>query len=325
MGFPAAGKSTLVQKYEKQGYARFNRDDMGGSLKGLAKRVEEALEKTVTDVVLDNTYGTKENRRVVIDLAEKFGMKSKCVWLDTSIEDAQFNSSSRIMMTVFGMGRTFVEEIMGKVIPHKMLGPDSKKIIDSPDNIPAIALFAYKKAFEKPDVKEGFDGVEIAKFKRNFPTVYTEKAILLDYDGTLRVTKSGEKYPCDPDDVEVLPNRKEVLQRWKDMGYLLLGVSNQSGIEKGKLDERAAIACFDRTNELVGHDIEYQYCPHHSFPIRCYCRKPMPGLGVYFVHKHLLNPEECIMVGDATSDKTFAKRCGFKFEKADDFFEIKLK
>ena len=51
------------------------------------------------------------------------------------------------------------------------------------------------------------------------------------------------------------------------------------------------------------------------------CFKPMPGMGAEFIEKYKLNPSECIMVGDMTSDKTFAKRCGFQFMDAEEFFK----
>ena len=101
----------------------------------------------------------------------------------------------------------------------------------------------------------------------------------------------------------------------------MLGCSNQSGIEKGTLSMETAIACFDRTNELLGFDIDVKFCPHHSFPIRCYCRKPLAGIAAYFCHKYELYLPDCIMVGDQTSDKTFAKRAGMQFVHANEFFK----
>jgi len=81
-----------------------------------------------------------------------------------------------------------------------------------------------------------------------------------------------------------------------------------------------AIACFERTNKLLGVDIEYYYCPHRVPPITCYCRKPQSGLGVHLIETHKLNPAECIYVGDRGTDKTFAKRLGFNYVDANDFF-----
>jgi HAD superfamily hydrolase (TIGR01662 family) len=189
-----------------------------------------------------------------------------------------------------------------------------------PNCFPAMVLFAYKKSFEKPTRAEGFSSIDVALFERKTPKEYVNKALILDYDGTLRQTKSGDHYPTDIDDIEILPGRREKLQEYVDKGYLLLGVSNQSGVEKGNLTWEEAASYFDRTNELLGHDIDFKFCPHHSFPIRCFCRKPMTGLGVELIETYKLDPSKCIMVGDMKSDNTFANRCGFQYISADEFF-----
>ena len=46
----------------------------------------------------------------------------------------------------------------------------------------------------------------------------------------------------------------------------------------------------------------------------------MPGLGVEFIEVYKLDPKQCIVVGDQTSDKTFARRCGFNYIDANTFF-----
>ena len=77
---------------------------------------------------------------------------------------------------------------------------------------------------------------------------------------------------------------------------------------------------FQKKNELLEVGIDYMFCCHKVPPISCYCRKPGPAMGVHFIEKYQLDPAQCIMVGDQTSDQTFAKRCGFQFEWAKDFF-----
>lgn len=79
--------------------------------------------------------------------------------------------------------------------------------------------------------------------------------------------------------------------------------------------------CFQKTNELLGLEIDYKFCPHRAYPQVCYCRKPMPGLGVIFIEEYKLNPTKCIMVGDMKTDNTFADRCGFKYIPARHFFK----
>jgi HAD superfamily hydrolase (TIGR01662 family) len=205
----------------------------------------------------------------------------------------------------------------------KLLGPDEIKKTKSPNTFPIVALFAARKKWEDPSVEEGFESVTSVPFVREHDPTYTNKALILDYDGTLRKTGSGDFFPRSTNDVLILPGRTRKLSEYAEKGYLLLGVSNQSGIHKGDLTLEDAKKCFDRTNELLGHQIDYRFCPHRAAPPRCYCRKPQVGLGIALIEEYKLNPSECIYVGDMTSDKTFAKRCGFQYEDASTFFEGK--
>jgi HAD superfamily hydrolase (TIGR01662 family) len=313
MGIQAAGKSTLVDSYVSKGYTRMNRDDQGRTLAKLNKSVDLLLSMNVAKIVMDYTYGTIESRKEVIDLAKKNGCIVRCIWLTTKIEDAQYNASYRLL------NKFLLDTNKFKV--HEILGPDCAKFVGKDQIcIPSVAQFAYRKQFEEPTLSEGFASLEKVDFKRQSSS-YSNKAIILDYDGTLRITKSGKKYPIGVDDIKILPGRQEILQKYLAKGYKLLGVSNQSGIEKGDLSEQTAIACFNKTNQMLGFDIDVQYCPHHSFPIRCYCRKPLPGLGVYLIETHKLNAAQCIMVGDSTSDKTFASRSGFSYTPSSEFFK----
>lgn len=304
VGYPAAGKSTIAKEYSDKGYWYLNRDKAGGKIIDLIPSFTCSM-SSGRNVILDNTFPTIESRKAFIECAKKYNATITCDWLNTSIEDAQFNACMRMM------------DRKGKI-----LSAADMKAEKSPNLFPPVVLFKYKKEFQKPTVGEGFDLVAKREFTRTFPNDWTGKAIFLDYDGTLRDTKSGAKWPCHPDDVKILPDRKVWLDYYKSQGYMLLGVSNQSGIAKDNPVEKDAIACFERTNNLLGHDIEYAYCPHSIPPISCFCRKPMPGMAVQFFHKYKLDPRKCIMVGDVTSDKTFAKRSHMEFIHADEFFKV---
>lgn len=303
MGFNASGKSTLVQEFVDQGYTRLNRDIMGGTIEQQAQHAAKIINKG--SVVLDNTYPTVESRKSIIAVGKRTGVPVRCVWLTTSFEDAQFNACMRMI------------ERTGK-----LLGPADFKQTKDPNLFPPAALFAYKKKFEKPTVSEGFSAVEPRKFVRKWGSEYKNKALILDYDGTLRTSTGKNLWPEDPSEVKILPNRKEVLTTWKNNGYILLGASNQSPIAKG-LPENKAIASFVRTNELLDQDIDFQFCPHSVPPVVCYCRKPSVGMMAAHIWKYKLLPSECIMVGDKTEDRTFAIRAGCKFIHADEFFASK--
>lgn len=303
MGYNAAGKTTITERYEKDGYARFNRDTLGGKLAGVAAAAAGALESGTEKVVLDNTYATVEQRAEVVKVGKRLKIPVKCVHLTTSLEDAQLNACLRMMHRI------------GKIVDTEEL-----KEIDDPNLFPPAAIFNYKKRFEKPAMTEGFSEIEVVKFERWYPPNWTKKALFVDYDQTLRDSTGDYPYPIHPREVKVLPGRKEKLREYEQEGYYIFGVSNQSGIAKGILTKMEADACFRKTNELLDQDISYRYCPHNIPPVRCYCRKPHPGMGAYYIHTYKLDPRQCIMVGDQTTDKTFAKRCGFKYFDQGDFF-----
>jgi histidinol phosphatase-like enzyme len=45
----------------------------------------------------------------------------------------------------------------------------------------------------------------------------------------------------------------------------------------------------------------------------CWCRKPLPGLGVALVVEHRLDAARSLYVGRSRLDRTFAQRLGFSF------------
>ncbi len=302
MGYNAAGKSTYVEQFILRGYHRLNRDLEGGSLDGLALKADSLLKGGVNTIVLDNTYATSKSRETIVAVANKYNVPIRCLWLSTSFEDAQLNACLRMVKKT-----------------GKLLQPEDFKALNDPNLFPPVALFHYRKEFQKPSVKEGFSEVQEIKFERKWDAEYKNKAIIVDYDGTLRLSTGEQKYPIELADIKMLPGRAERLKEYKAKGYRLLGASNQSGIARG-VPEAKIVACFEETNRRLGLEIEYLYCKHRIPPVSCYCRKPHPGLGAYFIEKYKLNPSECIMVGDMTTDETFAQRCGFQYQHADKFF-----
>lgn len=308
MGYNAAGKSTLVEQFVNKGYHRINRDTTGGSLSGQVKHVREAFGKKITKVVLDNTYRNRESRAPLLEYAKAEGVRIRCVHLQTSFEDAQLNACIR---QVAKLGR--------------LLMPEEYKTIKDPNLFPPAALFSYRKQFEEPTLEEGFCEIELHPFvRRPLPAEYKNAALILDYDDNLRTSTGKEKYPCDPNDIRLLPGRTDRIQRYmkENKVKLLLGASNQSGIGKGIITQAQAEACFAHTNKLLGLEIDVQFCPHNSPPkCFCYCRKPAPGMAVVFIEKYKLDPKQVLFVGDQTSDKTWAERAGFQFQHTSEFFK----
>jgi len=307
VGCPASGKGTLSEDYIKKGYVHLNRDKEGGKVSDLLPKMEQLL-KQGQNIILDNTFPTIESRAPFIEIAQKNNAEILCEVMKTTIEEAQLNALFRM------------HDRYGKIF--FTAGDIKDSGVNDPNMFPPAALFRYRKEYQKPKKDEGFVDVNQVPFTRR-SRGYSNKAIILDYDGTLRDVKEGSpyKYPTKIEEIDILPGRKDVLNGHLKDGYLLLGVSNQSGIGKKKLTEQAAIDCFEYTNKQLGIDIEYYYCPHIIPPAVCYCRKPQSGFGVMLIEKHKLDPSQCIMVGDSTSDKTFAKRVGFQYEDRKAFFK----
>ncbi len=311
MGIQGAGKSSEVERYVSKGYARLNRDLLGGGLDDLVPKLGELLASGQTRVVLDNTYATRASRFAVIRKAHEHRVPVRCRFLATPIDEAYANVVLRVL------------ERYGR-----LLGPDDVKELGKTDpNLPPPqAMARWAASFEAPSLDEGFGAVEEIPFVRRVTPAQTanvKKGLLLDVDGTLRRTKSGEIFPRDPDDVELLPNRREVLARWVADGYELFFVSNQGGIASGSVTVAAAEAVFARTIELLGLPVaEVAYCPHPAFPAGCFCRKPLPGMGVALMHRHGLSREHVVMVGDMDSDADFARSLGARYVDAEAFFAL---
>lgn len=302
VGLPAAGKTTEVAKYVEQGYVSLSRDKSGYAFD---REFDEHLAKGTEKLILDNTFYSRDSRLVFIVQAANAGYEVVCLYMETSFDDAQYNAIYRMIQRC---GRL-------------LISPEEYKKAKDPNIFPVAALYRARKAFEKPSKAEGFDEIITVPFVRK-PSGYTNKAIILDYDGTLRKTMGTENpWPEDPRHVQLLPGRRERLQQYLDKGYILLGVSNQSWTSKDPSFPSKADACFKRTNELLGLDIDYRFCTHAPAPITCYCRKPGSGFGVEFIEKYKLDPAQCIMVGDYGTDKTFAARCGFQYMDQSEFFK----
>ena len=306
MGYPASGKTSLVDEFP--GYVRLNRDNTGGSIDKLAITLNNELVRNGSSksYVLDNTYPTAKSRKSALDVAKKHQVPVRCIYLKASAEDAQYNACQRMV------------ERYGKVLMPDEIDKMAKT---DPNMFPTAVIFKYRKELEEPSPSEGFAKIETRKFVRKPQgSEYVNSAVIFDYDGTLRKTKSGGKYPLTPDDIEILPGRVETLQKLKKSNTRLLGVSNQGDVARKKLTLEQAIACFEHTNKLLGADIEYTFCPHNPAPIQCFCRKPMCGLGVHFIEKYKLDRNKVCFVGDQTTDKTFAQRTGIRYIDAEEFF-----
>ncbi|SHI03325.1 D,D-heptose 1,7-bisphosphate phosphatase [Chryseolinea serpens] len=144
-------------------------------------------------------------------------------------------------------------------------------------------------------------------------------AVFLDKDGTLL---ENIPYNVDPSRITFIAGVTEGLNVLKRMGYLLILISNQSGLAKGYFDEKALHIKLDAlqtalTRERAGLDGMY-YCPHHpdgtfeKYSMVCSCRKPRPGMLYRAAAEHDIDLSASWMIGDTLSDIEAGHRAGCK-------------
>ena len=102
------------------------------------------------------------------------------------------------------------------------------------------------------------------------------RAVFLDRDGTIVVDPG---FLHEPQKVQLLPGAGEAIKQLNDHGFLVIVVSNQSGIARGLYTVADYEAVQRRLGELLtAHGARLDgafFCPHHPrFSGPCECRKP---------------------------------------------------
>lgn len=145
------------------------------------------------------------------------------------------------------------------------------------------------------------------------------KAIFFDRDGTLNV---DVHYLHDPEQFVWVDGAIDAIRWANTHGYLVIVVTNQSGIARGYYDEAAVQRLHDWMNaELAKHDAHidaFYYCPHHTEGIVpaytkvCACRKPAPGMLLRAIAEYDIDPAVSLLIGDGEHDVTAAANAGVK-------------
>jgi D-glycero-D-manno-heptose 1,7-bisphosphate phosphatase len=145
----------------------------------------------------------------------------------------------------------------------------------------------------------------------------TRRALFLDRDGTL---VQPRHYPSRPEELILFDGIGPALHALQDAGFLLIVVTNQSGIARGLFTE----ADLERMHQHLARKLErlsvrldgIYYCPHHadgSIPelsFSCECRKPRPGMLRRAAAEHCLDLRRSWFVGDILDDVEAGNRAG---------------
>lgn len=136
------------------------------------------------------------------------------------------------------------------------------------------------------------------------------QAVFLDRDGTLIVDPG---YLSDPDEVEVYLGVIPGLKMLSDAGYLLIVVTNQSGIARGFYTHEIVAALHQRIRDKVGQGgvtiDDFYYCPHMPED-KCACRKPGTELFLRAATEHGIDLGASAVIGNMRQDVEAGQRLG---------------
>ncbi len=137
-------------------------------------------------------------------------------------------------------------------------------------------------------------------------------AVFLDRDGTLIRER---EYLADPDGVELVPGAADALRRLRAAGFVLVVVTNQSGIGRGYYTEDDYRAVAERIESVLraeGASVDgTYYSPYHpDDPAARDRRKPATGMFLEAIRDHGIDPARSYFVGDRMKDVVPARALG---------------
>ena len=172
----------------------------------------------------------------------------------------------------------------------------------------AIAVYLFLR-FRKAHPLETLGNKDYLNLSRKY---LSDRAVFLDRDGTIIVDKVQ---PKDPKEIEFFPDTVEALKKLQADGYLLIIISNQDGIRKGKLTKKE----FHAFNEDLlirlqseGIQIDAIYYSPYQKDDNHFSFKPNPGMIYLACEDFCLDLQNCYIIGDQHSDYIAGVRAGIK-------------
>lgn len=140
------------------------------------------------------------------------------------------------------------------------------------------------------------------------------RCIFIDRDGVMNVERN---YVHRIEDFEYVSGTPEAIARLNRAGWIVVVITNQSGIGRGMYTEADYQRLTDHIRatlaEVGAHVDAFHHCPHApdwNPPHGCDCRKPQPGL-IHQAQRTLgLDLSQAVLVGDKRSDIEAGRAAG---------------
>jgi D-glycero-D-manno-heptose 1,7-bisphosphate phosphatase len=148
-------------------------------------------------------------------------------------------------------------------------------------------------------------------------TAKRQRAAFVDRDGVINRMVWHVEFgivdsPANPEQFELLPGAGAAIAELNRLGLLVVVVSNQPGIAKGKFTP-ALLTAIERKMmagiEAAGGHLDAVYnCLHHpdaaldEYRAACDCRKPRPGLLAQAARQWDIDLSRSYMIGDGVTD-----------------------
>lgn len=139
------------------------------------------------------------------------------------------------------------------------------------------------------------------------------RAAFFDRDGTINVDFG---YVYEPEKLAFVKGVPELIRSYNERGFLVIVISNQSGIARGLYSEeqmhRFNAYMNDRLKAQYGAHIDaFYFCPHlPEITGECDCRKPKPGLFLRAIKDYNIDPEASLSFGDSKRDEEASRAAG---------------
>lgn len=135
------------------------------------------------------------------------------------------------------------------------------------------------------------------------------QAVFLDRDGTINVERD---YLFRCEEFEFISGAPQAIKKLNDAGFLVIVVTNQSGVARGFYSEKQVAVLHDFVQSQLksygAHVDGFYYCPHHPdkgqppYRQRCRCRKGEPGMLLDAARDFNIDLTQSFIVGDKLAD-----------------------